>query len=99
MPRKKQQTAGRTAKSNTRKKERRKKDGRVLAGAESVRGRPARPLPPRVDATPEQLAQAMFQLPADHQWEYLKSGSPEHRCADCGRAVAYPEGPARRRAL
>ena len=91
-PRNKRQSGGRTAKSNSRKKERRKTEGRVLASAERGRGRPARPLPPKVDATPEQLAQAMFQLPADHQWEYLKQDAPkEYHCADCERLVAYPE--------
>ena len=64
----------------------------MLAGTARVRGRPARPLPPRVDATPEQLAQAMFRLPANHEWEYLKKDGPkEYHCADCGRSVAYPE--------
>ena len=55
------------------------------------RGRPMKKLyPPRVDATPEEMAQAMFSLPADHQWEYLES-EPEYRCADCKQAVNYPD--------
>ena len=54
-------------------------------------GRPLeRKYPPRIDATPEELAQAMFALPADHQWAYLEK-EPEYRCADCGREVNYPE--------
>ena len=53
-------------------------------------GRPARALPPRTDATPEQLAKAMFALPADHEWGYLKERQ-DYRCQECGRAVSYPE--------
>lgn len=53
-------------------------------------GRPARPLPPRVDATPEELARAMFALPADHKWKYLEEGPPDSRCGACGQAVSYP---------
>ena len=55
------------------------------------RGRPLeRKYPPRVDATAEDMAQAMFAVPADHEWAYLKS-EPEYRCADCGREVRYPD--------
>ena len=38
-------------------------------------GRPARALPPRTEATPEQLAKAMFALPANHEWKYLGEGA------------------------
>ena len=55
------------------------------------RGRPLkRKFPPRVDATAEEMAQAMFSLPAGRDWEYLKA-EPEYRCADCGQTVNYPE--------
>ena len=55
------------------------------------RGRPMkRKYPPRVDATAEEMAQAMFALPADRDWEYLES-EPEYRCTDCNREVSYPE--------
>ena len=55
------------------------------------RGRPLeRKYPPRVDATAEEMAQAMFSLPADHEWAYPES-EPEYRCADCGREVHYPD--------
>ena len=55
------------------------------------RGRPMKNLyPPRADVTAEDIAQAMFSLPADHEWEYLES-APEYRCADCGREVHYPD--------
>ena len=36
------------------------------------RGRPARPMPERIDASPEQLAKAMFALPKDYKWKYLE---------------------------
>ena len=58
------------------------------------RGRPMkRPYPSRVDATPEAMAQAMFAMPADHQWEYPNAGAegPEYRCTDCKKAVHYPD--------
>ena len=55
------------------------------------RGRPMeRKPPPRIDATAEEIAQAMFAMPADHQWEYLES-EPEYRCVDCGETVNYPD--------
>ena len=58
------------------------------------RGRPLkRKFPPRVDAMAEEIARAMFALPADHQWEYPNAG-PEgavYRCADCKREVRYPD--------
>ena len=49
--------------------------------------------PPRVDATPEEMAQAMFSLPAGRKWEYLEAGpeGPVYRCADCEREVNYPD--------
>ena len=45
---------------------------------------------PRVDATPEEIAQAMFAMPENHDWEYLKS-EPEYRCSDCDKVVTYPD--------
>ena len=55
------------------------------------RGRPMkRHYPPRIDTTAEEIAQAMFSVPADHQWEYLKA-EPEYRCVDCGESVNYPD--------
>ena len=50
------------------------------------RGRPSRPYPPRIDATPEQVLQAMFNTPHDAVIE-----EREYRCSDCERAVHYPE--------
>ena len=55
------------------------------------KGRPARKLPPLIDATPERMAQAMFALPADYQWQYEKQGVAVYLCVDCGVEVSYPE--------
>lgn len=56
------------------------------------RGRPVtHRLPPRIDATPEQLAQAMFSLPANHHLQFEQDGEAEYRCATCNREVYYPE--------
>ena len=56
-------------------------------------GRPMKNLyPPRIDATPEEAARAMFSLPADHEWEYQKDNSDGiYRCTDCDKAVYYPD--------
>ena len=51
------------------------------------RGRPMeRKYPPRIDATPEQLAQAMFNTTPDAVFD-----EREYRCSECGREVNYPE--------
>ena len=56
----------------------------------ATRGRPVeKKLPPRIDATPEQMAQAMFALPADHEWQY--GPRTVYRCVDCEKAVHYPD--------
>ena len=68
-----------------------KSSGFGVSKASRERGRPARSLPPRMDAAPEDMAKAMFRLPADYQWQYEREGGAEYRCADCGREVAYPE--------
>ena len=54
------------------------------------RGRPVeKPLPPRTDATMDQLADAMFALPADYEWQYDKT--TKHLCAAWKRPVSYPD--------
>ena len=55
------------------------------------RGRPGRQYPPRIDATAEEMAQAMLALPPNHQWKYQNGGETVYRCVDCNRAVSYPE--------
>ena len=57
------------------------------------RGRPLKKLyPPRVDATPEDMAQAMFSLPAGRKWEYVEAGpkGTVYRCADCEAGSPLP---------
>ena len=44
-----------------------------MANIKRQRGRPVeRPLPPRIDAPPEEIARAFFRLPPDYEWEYVK---------------------------
>ena len=55
------------------------------------RGRPLeRRYPPRIDATAEDIAKAMFALPANHEWEYERE-TPDYRCEQCGQTVHYPK--------
>ena len=61
-----------------------------MARRKKALGRPARPLPPRTDATPEELAKAMFALPADREWKYLGEGPRDNQCRACGEEVSYP---------
>jgi len=55
--------------------------------AKKERGRPAKPLPPRIDASAEEIAHVV-----------LNAGRPkgpidarDYHCVECGRQVAYPE--------
>ena len=55
------------------------------------RGRPLkRSYPPRIDATPERIANVVLNArrPARFGSEPKRT---EYRCAECDRAVAYPE--------
>ena len=45
-----------------------------------------RSYPPRIDATPEEIARALLSGPMDGDVE-----EGEYRCAECGREVNYPE--------
>ena len=58
-----------------------------------ARGRPVeKKLPPRIDATAEEIAVAMFNLPADYQWQYNRDGArKDYKCVECGEAVYYPD--------
>ena len=49
--------------------------------------------PPRVDATAEEIAQAMLTAPVKTKWDYMKAGpgGPVYRCKDCQRKVNYPD--------
>ena len=49
-----------------------------MTEAKRGRGRPATwEYPERIDASPEETAQAMFEMPADHKWRYLEEAKPE----------------------
>ena len=51
------------------------------------RGRPLeRKYPPRIDATAEEIVQAMFNTPPNTELEIR-----EYRCSDCDKAVHYPD--------
>ena len=52
------------------------------------RGRPpVRPLPPRADATPEELARAFFKGKPGDEADF----STVYRCAGCQRVMSFPE--------
>ena len=53
-----------------------------------VRGRPARRLPPRIDATAEEIARVFMRTrpPGPAIDEHR-----EYRCVDCGKKVEYPD--------
>ena len=58
-----------------------------MARTKRTRGRPPAPLPPRIDATPEQIANVV-----------LNAGRPTsaireriYACSDCGNRVSYPD--------
>ena len=57
-----------------------------MARPKKVRGRPQRPYPPRIDATPDQLLQAMLSTPPN-----TKIVEGEYKCSGCQKAVNYPE--------
>ena len=48
-----------------------------MAATKKPRGRPAKPLPEPIDATPEELAEAFLQMPPDHKWQYPKDNKKE----------------------
>ena len=53
-------------------------------------GRPNRPLPPRIDATPEEIARVMLTTRPKAQWDY-QDGKTVYRCVECLREVQFPE--------
>lgn len=60
--------------------------------ARKERGRPTvNKLPPRIDATPEEIAQVFLRTPPDRKWEYQKNRRADYKCGECGRSVYYPE--------
>ena len=54
------------------------------------RGRPARPLPPRIDATAEEIAEKVLRVKPKRRF----TDPPmqiEYKCGQCNRLVGYPE--------
>lgn len=58
-----------------------------MARAKKQRGRPARRLPPRTEATVDELVEAFFKGKPDT----VISEPKDYRCVDCQREVYYPE--------
>lgn len=44
--------------------------------AEKQRGRPPRPMPDRIDATPEEIAEVVLDAKPKTEWDYLKDERP-----------------------
>ena len=51
-------------------------------------GRPSRPLPPRIDATAEEIADVFMRTPPPGP---VVDYNKVYRCGECNRVVAYPE--------
>ncbi len=54
------------------------------------RGRPARPLPPRIDATAEEIAEKVLRAKPSRRFD-APPARLEYHCGKCERLVAYPE--------
>ena len=54
------------------------------------RGRPARPLPPRIDATAEEIAEKVLRVKPKRRFTDPPA-EIEYKCRECTRLVAYPE--------
>ena len=54
------------------------------------RGRPNKPLPPRIDATPDEIARVMLNTRPKAHWDY-QDGETVYRCVECLREVQFPE--------
>ena len=55
--------------------------------ARRLRGRPGRPLPPRIDASPDDIATAILTTPPS----VVSTIEKTYTCASCDRVVSYPE--------
>lgn len=53
------------------------------------RGRPGRMYPPRIDATPEQIAQRFLGVSPKERDVVVVSG--KYRCVECQKQVYYPD--------
>lgn len=59
----------------------------------ATRGRPARPLPPRIDASADELAERMMRtLPiGERRPKLVINPDADYHCVVCARPVYYPE--------
>ena len=63
-----------------------------MAKRKKALGRPMeKGYPPKIDASPEEIAQAMFKLPSGHTGQCENGEDKVYRCAACEREVYYPE--------
>jgi hypothetical protein len=42
-------------------------------GPKRKRGRPSRPMPERIDASPEEIAETVLRMPPKQDWRYVKA--------------------------
>lgn len=55
--------------------------------AKRGRGRPARSMPERIDASPEQIAEVVLSMPPKKNWRYLgKPGVQQNEQGDSGQS-------------
>ena len=54
------------------------------------RGRPVRPLPPKIDATPERIAEVVLGVRPKRKFTDPPA-TRDYRCQDCGQVVKYPD--------
>lgn len=54
------------------------------------RGRPSRPYPPRIDASPEEIARVVLRAKPKRKF-FDPPTVQQYRCAGCDRPVNYPE--------
>ena len=47
-------------------------EGSMESKEKRKRGRPARPMPERIDAKPEEIADVVMRMPAKTDWRYLR---------------------------
>lgn len=59
-----------------------------MARKKKARGRPAQPMPPRVDTTPEEIARVFMRTPPPGPDVDLNA---VYLCSECQREVYYPE--------
>jgi hypothetical protein len=62
----------------------------VTTKRKKPRGRPGQPLPPRIDATAEEIAEVVLRAKPTKPF-YAPPDRPEYHCEACGKVVSYPD--------